>query len=235
MKILILDQCSGLKDYPDEVAPFEKDVLDDHSLQELLAREDSCGIAAQDLYAGRQQQKINQAVRILRTNGHEVDRYFISAGFGLIEEQQELPPYDVTFSGMSKSAIETRADRLGIPTAVWELLTSEAGYDVVFLALGTDYYHSIDLESTLETLPATSFGIVFNNEELAAQFSNVISISARTPEAKQHGTIVVALKGVYLKNFAQKLGLDDGVPTPSTIRAYCTSEDASQAGFDQFG
>jgi predicted nucleic acid-binding Zn-ribbon protein len=233
MRFLIIDQCSGSKDYPSEITAFEKDTIDEHSLDELLDRDDTLGIEAGELYAGRQQQKIDDAVQMLERNGHEITRYYVSAGFGLVYEHDPLPPYEVTFSEMSDAEIDARAEQLGIPDAVSDVLQAEAPYDVVYFALGSDYYRSVDLESTLEQVPDDSIAVVFNKEAVAAEFENVVSVPARTEEAKQFGTIVVALKGVYLKNLARELEADEE-PSAEELVEYCVSEESSQTGFEEF-
>lgn len=234
MRILVIDQCSGSKEYPEDVSPLGPDVLDDSSLDELQARDETPAIEARELYAGRQQRKIAEGLRMLDHGGHEVDRYFVSAGFGLVDDTRELPPYNVTFADMTDSEIDARAEKLGIADDVRDLLETNPPYDVVYFALGRDYYRSLDLETTLQRLPSESIGVVFNQEELGEQFSNVVSVSARNEEAKQLGTIVVALKGEYLKNLADELDGSDEVPDPEQLADYCLSQRSSQAGFEEF-
>lgn len=233
MRILIIDQCSGSKDYPSDLTPFKKDVLDDHSRSELLERDDTVGIEAKKLYTGRQQQKIDEAVQMLERDGHEVERYYISAGFGLVHEHDCLPPYEVTFSDMSGTEIDTRAAQLDIVDNLTNMLEAEIPYDIAYFALGSDYYRSIELESSLDHIPDESTAVVFNQAEVAEKYQNVVSIPARTDDAKQFGTIVVALKGVYLKNLARELDTDE-VPSADCLIDYCKSEESSQTGFGDF-
>ncbi|USZ68523.1 hypothetical protein NGM10_01990 [Halorussus salilacus] len=234
MRILVIDQCSKQKEYPDNVSPLGTDVLDAHSLDELQARDDTPAIEARELYTGRQQRKITEGIRMLEQGGHEVERYFISAGFGFVEDTERLPPYDVTFAEMSDAEIDERAEQLGIADDVQAFLETELPYDIVYFALGKDYYRSINLEATLRRVPDESIGLVFNQDDDVEQFSNVVSLSARNEEAKQFETIVVALKGEYLKNLARSLARSQPVPNKSEIVDYCTSKKSSQVGFTNF-
>jgi hypothetical protein len=77
-------------------------------------------------------------------------------------------------------------------------------------------------------------GLVFNQEDLAASRKNVVSIPARTAEAKEHGTIVVALKGRYLQNFARHRKEGATVDEIADIVEYCTTEPTTQTGFGAF-
>jgi len=232
MRILVIDQCSGSKDYPSGSPSFEAAELDEHSREALLDRDGVAALPARKLYAGRQQQYIDEAVDALRAGDHSVDRVFVSAGFGVVDEQELLPPYEVTFQSMSAEAIDERSQQLGIANAIKERLADE--YDVVFFALGADYYRAIDLEPSLTALPDDSLGVVFNQGETAVTFDNVVSIDARTSEAKELGTIVVALKGVYLQNFADHVIDGADVESPDDLLEYCTTEYQQQQGLDEF-
>jgi hypothetical protein len=153
MRLLIIDQCSGSKDVPDTAPEFEADEIDEYGRDALLARDDVSAVPARQLYTGRQQKFINSAVDRLRTAGDTVDRMYISAGFGLVDESTELPPYEVTFSDMSAADIDERSARLGIPSAVRDAIHTDPPYHILILALGSDYYRACDLEGVLAALP----------------------------------------------------------------------------------
>jgi len=233
MHVLILDQCSGSKRYPDTSPVFDAADIDAHPREDLLDRPGVAAIPARDLYAGRQQEYIAAAVEALRAAGHDVTRYFVSAGFGVVAEQEELPPYEVTFAEMSDSEIDARAAALGIPGETRDLLTA-TDFDVGFVALGSDYYRAIKGDKRVQDFPADALGAVFNHGDAAATRENLVSIPARTDEARKHGTIVVALKGVYLQNFAEHLSNGRDVRSTADIVEYCTTEYTTQTGFNDF-
>jgi hypothetical protein len=234
MRFLIIDQCSGNKDVPDTAPEFETDEIDAYSRDALLTRDDVPAIPARQLYTGRQQRFINSAVNRLRAGGDTVDRMYISAGFGLVDESTELPPYEVTFSDMSAAGIDERATQLGIPSAVRDAIDTDPPYDIVILALGSDYYRACDLERVLAALPNDTIGVVFNQEAVAADRESVISISARTAEAAEHGTIVVALKGKYIEYLSQYRAEGASIENQSDIVEYLTTEPTTQTGFDDY-
>lgn len=233
MDILIIDQCSNSKSHPDESTVFDAEEIDEAGLEALRARDECVCLPARKLYAGRQQRYISEAVDSLRANNHTVDRYFISAGFGLIEENEELPPYEVTFTDMNDSEIESRSASLKISEQICEAITSNS-YDIVFLALGSDYYQALDLSEVLAVLPENTLGVTFNQEEDTEQYENIISIPARTEQAKEQETIVVALKGVYLKNFSRHLANGELPETITEIQLACLSEPTSQQDLSEF-
>ncbi len=234
LDILIIDQCSGSKYVPEGEQVFGIDDIDNSSREALLNQDSAIGVEAGELYTGRQQESISNAVRRLRSDGHHVERYFISAGFGLVSENERLPPYEVTFSGMSVSEIRNRSDRLSIRTDLNRVL-DQSDYDIVFFTLGSDYYTSIDIDQTVQQIRPDRIGIVFNRDLVGEQYDNIVSVPARTDDAKRHGTIVIGLKGVYMENFAQNIG-DVMELDPDTISLLCRyiEEDSTQAAIEKF-
>ncbi|ODR80176.1 queuine tRNA-ribosyltransferase tRNA-guanine transglycosylase [Haladaptatus sp. W1] len=234
LDILIIDQCSGSKQVPDGAPVFEQGELDQFSKEELLERENVPKIAARDLYTGRQQENVKEAMRWLGDEGHNVSRYFISAGFGLVQEDEELPPYEVTFSSMKVKEIRERSKQLGIQQDLRPVL-EETDYDLVFFTLGKDYYTSIDIDEMVQTVRADRIGVVFNRELVDEQFDNIVSVGARTEDAKNHGTIVIGLKGLYMKNFAQRINSIDHLE-PRTIEQLCrrVEEEPTQTVFEKY-
>jgi len=219
LDILVIDQCSGSKEIPDDAPIFGEEETLQFSREDLLARDNVPGIAARDLYTGRQQNHVKSAVRWLLRQGHDVDRYFVSAGFGLVAEDEYLPPYEVTFSSMNVSDIRERSAKLDIQKDLRHLL-QKADYDVVFFTLGKDYYTSIDIDEMVQEVRSDRIGVVFNRELVEDQFDNIESIPARTEDAKEHSTIVVGLKGHYMKNFARYIDTVDTL-RPETIEELC--------------
>lgn len=235
MNILVIDQCSGAKSYPDEGVVVGREEIDASSLEDLRERDDTISVPARKLYTGRQQQYVAEAVDSLRAQGHTVDRYFVSAGFGLVSEREKLPPYDITFADMDDDEIQTRGDELGVFEDVLQVTTADV-YDVIFLVLGSDYYRAVDLDGIVSSIPDETLVVLFNQEDLAAEYDNVASIPARTDEAKTQGTIVIALKGVYLNNFAGHVARGSSPKTVEEIKAACLDdpEKSSQGNLSDF-
>lgn len=100
--------------------------------------------AAADMYAGDHHLELMKGIRLLRkTFGEEaIDLKIISAGYGLIDEQTLIVPYDVTFAGLDGATIDGRAAAKGIHRAVEEAV---GRYDLVICLLGQEYLRSIRL------------------------------------------------------------------------------------------
>lgn len=231
MRILIVDQCSGRKAYPDHSSVCDIETIDENPLSNLLDRSDLPGIEARDLYTGRQQQHVSEAVRILQSADFDVDRVFLSAGFGVVEDDKRIPPYEATFKGMSQEEVASRSRRLGISDEVTEFVTATPAYQIVFLLLGTDYYSAIDLDRLISASHNSTSIVLFNQETMAEKHSNVVSIPARTKEAKEYGEITIALKGEYLRRFANQ-AVKSPPSTLEDIVEYCQSNSTVQSGLD---
>ena len=234
MRILVIDQCSGSKEIPKGAPVFDEEETLEYTREELLGQNNVPEIEARDLYTGRQQGFVKDAVRRLRGNDHDVERYFVSAGFGLVGERDRLPPYEVTFSSMNVGEIRERSRQLNIQEELERVLT-KSDYDIVFFTLGSDYYTSIDVDKIVQEVPADRIGVVFNRKLVDEQFENIVSVPARTEDAKRHGKIVVGLKGHYMKNFAQYV---EGLKflQPETIEELCrrVNEDPNQPTIEEY-
>jgi hypothetical protein len=235
MRILIIDQCSGDKSVPDWFEPYTVTDLDEYSHEELIGRDQVPTFPARKLYQGRQQQYISQAIKRLRAAGDTIDRVFISAGFGVVDEETQLPPYDVTFTDLSDPEIQDRAAELGIQKAILDAVDTVPPYDLIFFALGSDYYEGLDLETVLESTPESGYVVLFNQEAVAEAHDRTVSIPARTQEANKHGTITVALKGRYLQNFAEHRDHEATVEAIQDIVSYCTTDYTPQSGLHEYG
>ncbi len=233
MRILIIDQCSSAKKASHRNEPLNEDDIDSASKETLVGRDGVESYRAEELYEGRQQQRITEAKRLLETSGDEVDRVFISAGFGVVDSSEKLPLYDVTFADMNTGEIDDRAEELCIHEDLRELIVG-SGYDIIFFALGSDYYRSAKLGELLPDVSEDTFVVFFNQDNFEKEYDNGISIPARTSQAKAYGTIVIALKGEYLRNFASHRANGEEVESVDDIETYCREKSNSQADLDDY-
>ena len=232
MQVLIVDQCSSAKKGKGRYEPVSAETIDTTPRAELVQRDDVPAEPADELYEGRQQQRISEAVTRFEDACDDVDRVFISAGFGVVEASEPLPLYDITFADMTAAEIDDRANQLGIHDDLRDRISSNA-YDIIFFALGSDYYRSARIDDLISLVQEETFVVLFNREDLADEHENAVSVSARTPDAKEYGTIVLALKGEYLVNFAVHR-LNGNMPVNvADIERYCTV-DPLQSGLGDY-
>jgi hypothetical protein len=111
----------------------------------------------------------------------------------------------------------------------------QSEYDIVFFTLGSDYYRSIDIDRTVQRIRPDRIGVVFNRDLVDEQYDNIVSVSARTEDAKRHETIVIGLKGTYMENFAQNVrDMTELDPDAVSILCRYLEEDSTQAAIEKF-
>lgn len=93
--------------------------------------------ASRALYRGRQFRTMLEAVDRFRQQRPDIDMvvHIVSAGYGLLDENQSVVPYEATLGPNRRAWIE-RGRRLGLPGQLRELMD---GNDIVVVALSEAY------------------------------------------------------------------------------------------------
>ncbi len=138
MRVLVIGSCGKKKRFvPPETLDCESiRSRDDLAKYRKMFSDTVC--SARYMYTGNQSRELGIGVDLLRSiQNVEVDYYIISAGFGLLEENEEIPPYECSFSNMKVSQIRERSVQLAIPEQFREVTSKR--YDLIYLALGSKY------------------------------------------------------------------------------------------------
>ncbi|MHA1416596.1 MAG: DUF6884 domain-containing protein [Candidatus Heimdallarchaeaceae archaeon] len=201
--ILVINSCGKKKSVQHDDQPTCKDLETKDQRESAKEKFSSLLREAGELYIGGQALAIKKAVKILSSKA-EVDYYIISAGFGLVNENELLPPYECTFSGLSKKAIKERAEKLAIPESVRKL--SKKTYDLVYLSLGEDYLVTLGDLKDLANLgkEIIFFGKAKDLPSNFHSFSTYDFVGKRTSKPifkKPIGATILA-KGTIFLNFA---------------------------------
>jgi hypothetical protein len=168
-KILILNHCSNqktravpsyLRVTPDTLHKLEQYHMDQkhHHLKR----------SASAMYAGSQNDIIRKAIRRIRRNYGQlreypvqVDYYFISAGYGLIAEDEHILPYDITFANKPPEIVDRMVEITGIKDDLRNLILM-GRYDTVISTLGNTYQEIV--QPVLKT-PAVRELVWFSTRE----------------------------------------------------------------------
>ena len=99
---------------------------------------------AAKMYTGQQHTLLMEGVNQVRAchGQSSLDVAIISAEYGLLNENDVIAPYNVTFQGMKKAEILEKSRRLQLRERVAALI---ARYDVVFFLLGKEYVQALQL------------------------------------------------------------------------------------------
>jgi hypothetical protein len=201
MKLLVIGSCTGDKDVRD--CPYTLTAEDFEDPRLLRRRESDLEqwmMPASTLYKGWQHRYMMRGIDALRQHygASSCSVKIISAGYGLVGEQQRLAPYEVTFQGNRPRAVHDRADKLGIPK---EIRKAVAGFDVVVFLLGKEYLWSINLPLP----PNEGQRLIFLTSEPKAKIDSRATVVPAGRSETRFGAGTVALKGRMFQLFAKGL------------------------------
>jgi hypothetical protein len=203
MKLLIISSCTNAKSVE---APNSLKLSDFRSPDTLRAREAELNRwlrPAFEMYAGEQHKRLVHGVKELRAAfGRQVASVkIVSAGYGLIDEEQLIAPYNVTFATMSRSEQLAWSQHLGIARAVREAIR---GWPLVFFLLGDAYLRAIEppikAEAGQRLIFVCKAGL---SQKLIQPRTTIVSVGLN--ESQRFGAGYVALKGRMCEVFAHSL------------------------------
>ena len=146
---------------------------------------------ASEIYLGKQHLYVKKGVKLLKENNN-VDWYIISAKYGIINENEVIEPYDLSFNKMSRKDIRELSTGLGIEEKLSSLIKN---YKLAFFILGEKYL--ISIEDLLDKLPISS--VFFTNRELPHE-----TVKCGIKEAKKYHIPMVSLKGYLFLEYIKK-------------------------------
>ena len=143
LRILVVSSCTAKKTVTASQIPSLNDFRNPDRLKRLQSTLEQYLRPAGEMYAGTQHVRMMAGVRQLRDwyGPDSVDVKIISAGYGLVDEQRLIAPYNATFSDLSRSDARAWARQLGIASAVRSAI---ATYPLVVFLLGVNYLNSIE-------------------------------------------------------------------------------------------
>ena len=136
--ILIISSCTKKKALPNTNS-LSWNELNTQQKRDRWVKENVDKLPAKQLYMGHQMKLILKGIELLRMK-YYVDHMIISAGFGLVPENENLPSYDSSFNALTKAEIIERSKNLQIKIKLDEL---NSNYDMIYLALGKEYLTSV--------------------------------------------------------------------------------------------
>ncbi len=158
------------------------------------------------MYTGQQHVCAMNGVRLLReTLGLDaVNICVLSAGYGVIDEDRLIAPYDVTFSGMPRPEARQWARQIGAADGIRQRLS---GHDLVLVLLGSLYLEAVD-----PPLPVADGQrvIYFAKEAERGRLTRTgsVLVPAGAAESTQYRMGLIGLKGRMLELFAQAVARD---------------------------
>jgi hypothetical protein len=202
--ILVITSCTSDKLFKPPNALTEPDFRAPERLARRTAQLRDYQAGAGEMYRGLQHIAVMDGLRLLRTYGVRVDLSVISAGYGLVSEDCEIVPYDVTFATMSPLQIRAWADWLKIPSAV---RLAVRGYTIVVLLLGESYLTAID--PPLEAAAGQQLFFFARPGERRVHGLGVHHIPAGIAQLPDYpGASGISLKGVMFRALARAIAAE---------------------------
>lgn len=206
LRILVITSCTG-----------EKSVHDEHQLtladfqlgpEHVQAREKDLPEArADELYTGLQHQRLMRGVLAARqSNSIDLELHVLSAGYGLVNAERLLAPYEATFSGMRRDDLLEWARQLHIASDIREVLGQ--AFDFTLILLGEDYLAACELSADLSLGGPTIFLCSAASSKKLPKLPQLSAVIVTNAEAKRFGCGLVGLKGEVAARVLERLVAD---------------------------
>ena len=150
-RLLVVSACSASKNYGGLNKGLTANDLDDpirRATEET--RLASYRLPAAQMYTGIGHGFVREAISALREHSYLVSHFILSAGYGFLNENDLIVPYNVTFAKKPEKWIRERGQRLGLCD---RFIAIAKEYDQAILILGREYLEAIGLPLPAERLP----------------------------------------------------------------------------------
>lgn len=197
MRLRIVTSCTGEKRHD----PPESLTLQDFQAgaEHVRSREEELSewlASAGEMYTGLQHVRLMAGVRSYRERGG-VELFVVSAGYGLVEENRLIAPYEATFNGMARKDVVAWGSKLGLPLDMRRVLSAPA--DLQVLLLGDSYLAACGFDGDIGLGGPT---IVFCGEAARKRLPTLDRLKAvvvANRDAKRFSCGLVGLKGELAK------------------------------------
>ena len=198
MKVLVITSCTGRKKHKPPNQLNYEDFASPKCLHRRTAELKDFKVPAAEMYTGQQHQHLMAGLEEVRKvyGSAVVDLHIISAGYGLLAEDDVIVPYNVTFSGLNKGGLLARSNRLQLHEHVETLIS---GYDLVFFLLGKEYVQALQLPLEVPDTVTQIFLLGTGYKKLIPDSPNVHFVPAGSALARELGVMGVTLKGFVFK------------------------------------
>lgn len=192
INVLIISSCNGEKKYNPENRALSKD-LDNITLRNKKEEElKSYKIPAQEMFISLQNKTILESFNLLNKEHVNIQLSYLSSGYGLINDNDEVIPYDVNLSALSMFDLDKRSDFLRINEEVYY---KARNYDLIVFILGYEYLRMLKLPLKLESNIKQIFFISPSDEKVLPDNNDLYLVKTGNDEAGKYNIKPSELKG----------------------------------------
>lgn len=214
MDILVVSACSGDKIYDE--SPIGCDEIDSIERIELVRKYPDYVARAAEMYVGDEHQIVRKAVDNLREHG-DVSWRILSAGYGLISENEEIVAYDCSLSDIEP--VRERVGRLGYnPDSLTidetrQVIGKETGacsdfkkalgdgFDLVFLTLSEPYL--VAIAEALSEIPEDVMALCFASKGSRSYTGDAYWVPTTESVRSELGSSWFTVRGELLQNLSE--------------------------------
>lgn len=202
MKTLIITSCTNNKKHKPANQLQPEDFLSVERRGVRSTELKSFETSAAEMYTGQQHRHLMAGLEEVREvyGSAILDLHIISAGYGLLAEDDVIVPYNVTFSGLNKRDLLARSNSLRLHESVETLI---AGYDLAFFLLGKEYVRALQLPFEVPDTVTQIFLLGDTHRKLIPDLPNIYFISAGKSLAREFNTTCTTLKGLAFRKLCE--------------------------------
>jgi len=206
-KVLVVTSCTGNKYYSPKNMLSLEDFKEPDSLYRKEVELSKYKMPAIHMYTGKQHEYVVEGLNILRSNyGHScIDLMIVSAGYGLLDENDLIVPYNASFSDMRTKDIIDWSRHLNIKENLEKAIQK---YDLIIFLLGADYLKSLSLPVKAKHDQKLIFITGWSSSELIPDLDNYWLIGSSQKDATIYGSALVSLKGLLFKMVCMEITKD---------------------------
>ncbi|SDE92327.1 Queuine tRNA-ribosyltransferase [Fontibacillus panacisegetis] len=213
-RILVVTSCTGEKLHK----PINQLVFDDFKNKEVLRRREEELLEfkerADEMYTGSQHLALMNGIKEYRQQGGDIDLCIISAGYGLLNEDEQIVPYEVTFNTMDSRSIKRWARELKITQV---LQTKIAEYDLIFFLLGDKYLQAVEWPLNLDKNQKVIFFAGASSRARILNWDDYHVLTIGEKEAKTFKYGLIGIKGYLFAHLLRNIITTDIDQKWSTI------------------
>lgn len=233
-RVLVITSCTGEKKYSPDTQLVQDDFQDAATLskreEELSAYQTTAG----QMYTGRQHLALMNGVEMYRQSGHAnaIDVMILSAGYGMLEEETPIVPYEVTFNTMKSKELLEWSAHLQITSTLQEKIKE---YDLIFFLLGNKYMKAVQWPIQVRDDQKLIFFASESSLSLLERQPQHYMLISGKEEAKRFHSGLIEIKGFLfaklLEYFIEHLEVSWDVldQQPQLVRAFILQTLSKQA------
>ena len=205
MKALVISSCTKSKLRAPRGQPNCSDLDDPVRRAQKEQEMHAYKLPAIEMYIGQHHLRVREGLELVwnKLGRESVSLAIVSAGYGILQPDQLVIPYECTFQSMGRRDVIARSRKLGIRQEIEKLVP---GFDLIFYLLGKEYLWALEPLPLIVDTGIKQFLLVGKGfsgripDELG-----VFRIPAGSQEAKQHRRSNIEFKGYLFKLLCQRM------------------------------